>query len=326
MPEKNTTINPFEKNNTRAKKSKKGFLKIMWKQRYLQIMVLLGILWMIIFNYIPMGGIIIAFKNYTITKPILEAPWAANYGLQHFIDFFTDENFRIVLTNTLGISLLKLFVSFPLPILFALLLNELKHMRFKKAVQTISYLPHFISWVVLGGMMINWLDASGLINELLLGIGLLKEPIYFLGEPRFFWGLAVGSDIWKELGWGAIIYLASIAGIDQEIYEAAKIDGANRFQQMYDITIPSIKGTIAIMFILAVSGILNSNFDQILVLWNPLNNSKSTVVDIFVYRMAMSSGRFSYATAVGLLKSVVALFLLVIANKTTKKINDVGLY
>ncbi|MGL1892470.1 MAG: ABC transporter permease subunit [Spirochaetaceae bacterium] len=295
----------------------------VFKQRYLLMMALPALVWMIIFNYIPMYGIIIAFQNYRIIKPIIGQPFI---GFEHFIELFTSGDFGIVMKNTLGISLIRLFVGFPLPIIFAIFLNEIKNAPFKKFVQTISYLPHFLSWTVLGGIMVNWLSDVGFINELLLLLGVIAEPIFYLAEPDMFWGIAVISDIWKELGWGAIIYLAAIAGINPALYEAATVDGANRFQKMLHITLPSIAPTISIFLILAISGMLNTNFDQILVLRNSLNQSASDVIDVFVYRTGIIGGRYSYAQAVGLFKSVVALILLGSANKITKKISGHALF
>lgn len=311
-----------------AKKAKdsipfKGRAEKIWKQRYLQLMVIPGVIWMFVFNYIPMTGIVIAFKNFKITKSISAAPWV---GFEHFIEFFKDENFANIMINTLGISFLKLLIAFPLPILFAILVNELRGARFKKTVQTISYLPHFISWVVLGGIMITWLSETGMINEVLVNFGMIKEPISFMAEPKYFWMLTVLSDTWKELGWSAIIYLAAISGIDQQMYEAATVDGASKLQKIRFITLPAIKGTIAIMFILAVANMLNSNFDQIFMLKNVLNVSRSEVIDTYVYQMGMRAGRYSYATAIGLFKSVIAMILLLTANATTKKLQGRSLF
>jgi len=295
----------------------------VWRQRYLLAMVLPGILFMLVFNYAPMYGIVIAFTKFNIVKPIWDAPWV---GFRYFIEFFEDDRFWLVLWNTLGISLLKLAIAFPLPIVFALMINEVRQKHLKRWVQTISYLPHFLSWVVLGGILINWLADVGLINQLLIGLGILKEPVMFLAKPEYFWGLTVVSEVWKELGWSAIIYLAAMAGIDPEMYEAARIDGAGRFARIWHITLPCISGTVAILFILAVSGLMNSNFDQIFVLKNSLNSDASDVIDIFVYRMGLQSGRFSYATAVGLFKSLIALALLFGANRVVKKINGQSLF
>lgn len=292
-------------------------------QRYLLLMVIPGIIWMLIFNYTPMYGVIIAFKDYKITKPISEAEWV---GLKHVIEFFQDSRFWLILKNTLGISFLKLIIGFPLPILFAIMLNEIRNNRFKKGIQTISYLPHFLSWVVLGGIMITWLSESGLANELLLSLGIIKEPLAFMSDPKYFWGVIIVSDIWKELGWNAIIYLAAISGIDQSMYEAATVDGAGRWRKIWNITLPSIVGTITILLILAVGNMMNSNFDQIFVLKNTLNADASDVIDIFVYRMGIQSGRFSFATAAGLFKSVTAVILLVSTNFIVKKINNTSLF
>ncbi|CQR51521.1 ABC transporter permease [Paenibacillus riograndensis] len=300
-----------------------GILRRMYRQRYLQIMALLGVAWMIVFNYFPMYGIVIAFKNYDIIGSIGSAPWA---GLEHFREFFEDENLGYVVKNTLGISALRLLIGFPLPILFAILLNEMRSVRFKKSVQTISYLPYFLSWVILGGILTTWLADVGIINHLLMKLHLIHEPVNFLAEPKHFWGIAVISSIWKELGWSAIIYLAAISGISPELYEAAKIDGAGRFQRIKSITLPSIAGTVSILFILAVSGILNSNFDQIMVLRNSLNESASSVIDIYIYQTGLQNARFSYSTAVGLVKSVIALLLLLISNSVTKRINNTSLF
>jgi putative aldouronate transport system permease protein len=293
------------------------------QQKHMQAMALAGIVWMLVFCYIPMYWIIIAFKQYDIVKPLFETPWV---GLQHFQEFLSDDRFFLVLRNTIGISLLKLIVSFPLPIFFAILLNEIGSLRYKRFIQTISYLPHFLSWVVLGGILTTWLSESGMINELLVQAGILQQPVTFLAEPAYFWGIVVFSDLWKELGWSAIIYLAAISGIDPQLYEAATVDGAGRFRKIWHITLPCIKGTVAVLFILAVAYLLSSNFDQIFVLMNTLNAEASDVVDIYVYRMGVTSGRFSFATAVGLFKSVLSLLLLLAANFTSKKLTGSSLY
>lgn len=295
----------------------------LWNQRYLQVMALLGVAWMILFHYIPMYGIILAFKDYIGIGSLLQAPWA---GWTHFRAIFEDDQMGEVIKNTLGISLLKLIIGFPIPIIFALFLNELRSLRFNRIVQTISYLPHFLSWVILGGILTAWLSDIGIVNDILLSLGLIDEPIFYLAEPKYFWTIVVASDIWKEFGWGAIIYIAAIAGISPELYEAATIDGAGRFQKMRYVTLPSIRGTISILFILAVSGLLNSNFDQILVLKNQVNESASNVIDIYVYEIGISQGRFSYSTAVGLVKGVIALFLLLMANSVTKRLNQSSLF
>ena len=312
-------------------KTKSAFLKRLGREKYLQIMALLGIAWMLVFNYAPMYGLLIAFKeNFRVVDNIfslsfLQSPWAPYGGFGHFVAFVQDPQFATVITNTLGISLLRLFIIFPLPIVFALFLNELRSVRFKRAIQTISYLPHFISWVVLGGILTTWLSETGFVNEFLIRLGVLDQGIAYLAFPQYFWGIITISNIWKELGWSAIIYIAAISSIDQEMYEAAELDGVGRFRRMWSLTLPCISGTITILFILAIGALFNSNFEQILVLWNPLNAPRSNVLDIYVYHVAMQGMRFSYAAAIGLFRSVIAFGLLFGANQVIKKINGTAL-
>lgn len=299
----------------------------LWKkikqQRYLLLMVLPGMIWLLVFCYLPMYGCQIAFQNYRITDALGSSEWV---GFKWFVKFFHDASFRQVMKNTFGISLLKLAFGFTAPIIFALMLNEIRNVRFKRVVQTLSYLPHFLSWVILGGIMITWLSDTGVINLVLRALGILEEGVSFLADPRYFWGISVISEIWKELGWGAIIYLAAISGIDPSLYEASEIDGANRLQRLWNITLPEISGTIAILFILQVGGIMGSNFDQIFVLHNALNDSSSNVIDMFVYKIGIGNGSYSYATAIGLFRSVVSLLLLVFANKVTSKLEGSSLF
>lgn len=261
----------------------KGKKSDLWarikKQKFLLMMVIPGIIWLLVFCYFPMYGCQIAFQNYRITDALGTSEWV---GLKWFTKLFNDRSFSEIMKNTLGISLLKLVFGFTAPIIFALFLNEIKNIRFKRVVQTLSYLPHFLSWVVLGGIMITWLSDTGVIVKILNAVGLLDEGVNLLASPQYFWGIAVISDIWKELGWGAIIYLAAISGIDPTLYEAAEIDGAKRMQRLWYITLPEITSTIAILFILQVGGIMGSNFDQIFVLHNSLNDSASNVIDMFV--------------------------------------------
>jgi len=290
----------------------------------LQSMIWPGLIFLFIFAYIPMYGILIAFKEYDMFLGVTGSPWV---GLDHFKEFFVDPNFMQVLRNTLAINGLSLLIGFPAPILFALLLNEITSSKFKRFVQTISYLPHFVSWVVFGGLIITILSpTNGIMNYLLVSLGIISEPIHFLGEASYFWYILVGGELLKGLGWGAIIYIAAIAGVDQELYEAATIDGAGRFQKMWYVTLPSIMGTIVIMLIFAISAILNTGFEQILVLQNALNLDTSETVDTYVYKTGLRQMRYSYSTAVGLAKSVVAIILLLGANYVSKKITDKGLF
>lgn len=282
-------------------------------------MILPGVIFMIVFNFIPIYGLTIAFKNYTVIDTIDSAPWA---GLDNFRIILTDPYFWDSVVNTLGISFLKLAIGFVVPIILAIMIYEVSGSRFKKIVQTISYLPHFLSWIVLGGMLITWVSTTGLFNQILLSLGLISQPQNILLDPSKYWWIAVLSDIWKEAGWGTILYLAVMAKIDPTYYEAAKIDGANRMRQIWNITIPNMKMIISLNLILTVSGLLGSNLDQTLVLMNSQNREKAEVINSYVYRMGMTQGDFSYATAVGLGVSIVSVILLVTANKITSKLND----
>jgi putative aldouronate transport system permease protein len=283
-----------------------------------------GIIFLFIFAYIPMYGILIAFKDYDMFLGVTESPWI---GFAHFREFFVDPNFAQVLRNTLAINSLGLLFGFPAPILFALLLNEITSSKFRRFVQTISYLPHFVSWVVFGGLIITLLSpTNGILNYLLVSMGIISEPIHFLAEADNFWAILVSGEVLKGLGWGAIIYIAAIAGVDPELYEAATIDGAGRGQKMWYVTLPSIMGTVVIMLIFAISAILNTGFEQILVLQNALNLDTSETIDTYVYKTGLQQMRYSYSTAVGLAKSIVAIILLLGANYVSKKITDKGLF
>lgn len=302
---------------------KKSFLKRFKEQMPLQMMVLPGIIFMIIFCYLPIYGLSIAFKSFTVTDTISSAPWV---GFDNFKIAFSDSFFWDAVVNTLGISLTKLAIGFTAPILLAILIYELKDGWFKKVVQTISYLPHFLSWIVLGGMLISWLSSTGIMNAFLLNLGIIDEATNFIIDPNKYWMIAVLSDVWKEAGWGTIIYLATMSGIDPTYYEAAKIDGASKLRQIAHITLPLMRQIIALMFILSVGGLLNSNLDQTLVLMNPLNSAKAEVINSYVYKIGMAQGDFSYATAVGLGISIISLALVLITNKLTKKLNDKSVF
>ncbi|OTN76805.1 hypothetical protein A5886_001884 [Enterococcus sp. 8G7_MSG3316] len=306
-----------------GKPRKQSFINRLKAQSFYQAMVWPGIILMIIFNFIPLYGIIIAFKDYSVLDTISNAEWV---GTMYFREFFGDKMFWTVMTNTLGISFFKLLIGFPAAIGLAILINEIVNVRLKKVVQTVSYLPHFLSWVILGGMFITWLSDTGLVNNLLIGAGLIDQPIRFLTDPDKYWAIAVISDIWKEVGWNTILYIAAMTGINPALYEAARMDGANKFQQITRITIPSIRHIIALTFVLSVGGLLGSNLDQTLVLQNPVNYQSSEVINSFVYKMGIQQGDFSYATAVGLFVSVVSLILVVGSHLLTKKISDESVF
>lgn len=294
-------------------------LKKFYDQRQLHLMVLPGVAFMIVFNYIPIYGIIIAFKNYTIVDTVSSAPWV---GLENFRIIMEDSFFWEAVRNTLAISLMKLFLGFAIPIILAVMIFEMRDGHLKKVIQTISYIPHFFSWIVLGGMLISWLSTNGFINQVMMSLGLMNQGVNHLLDPDKYWWIAVLSDLWKEVGWGTILYLAGMSRIDPTFYEAARIDGASKLTQIRTITLPLLAPIISLNLILNVSGLLGSNLDQTLVLMNAQNQNKSEVINSFVYRMGLTQGDFSYATAVGLGISVISIVLLVITDRITRKMNN----
>lgn len=292
------------------------------------IMAMLGVVFLMVFNYLPMFGIVVAFKDMdrvlNITKALAEKPFV---GFDNFTAFLNDKEFINIMMNTLGMNFLQLMIGFPAPIIFALLLNEVIHAKFKKMVQTITYMPYFISWVVFGGIVIGMLSSDGgLINTILIQLKIIDSAIPFTSKPEYFWGIVIISGIIKGIGWGTVIYLAAITSVDQDQYEAAVIDGANRFQKMWYVTLPNISGTIIVFLLLNISNLLTSNFDQIYILQNSLNYARSEVIDTYVYKLGIAQMRYSYTTAVGLFKSVIAITLLALSNMIAKKYLGRGLY
>lgn len=293
-----------------------------WKQFayqwQLQLMILPGIIAMIVFNYLPIYGLILAFQRYTVVDTFGDAPWV---GMENFKIIVKDQYFWQSVINTLGISAIKLTLGFFLPIVLAIMIYEVPWGPFKKIVQTLTYLPHFFSWIILGGMLISWLSTQGLFNQFFGTFGLHSATNHLL-ESNQYWWVASLSDVWKEAGWGTILYLAVMAGIDPTLYEAAEVDGASKLRRIWSITVPELGTMITLNLILSVSGLFNSNLDQTLVLQNPQNQPKSEVINSYVYRVGLSQGDFSYATAVGLGVSIISALLLVITNLATKRIND----
>lgn len=290
-------------------------------------MASLGFVFLLVFNYAPMFGIALAFKKGDYVIDIKDAIFnSESAGLENFAKFLTDPEFKDVVINTLGMNVLSLIITFPAPIIFALLINEVKNKAFKRVTQTVSYFPFFLSWIVFGGIILSMLDSqTGIVNDILVSLKLVEEPINF-GKSEYFWGLIIVTGLIKGVGWGSIIYLAAIAGIDKSMYEAADIDGANRWSKMLFITLPSILPTITVYLILAVSGILNSGFDQIWIFRNQMNLDRSEVIDTYVYQYGILKKRHSYATAIGLVKSLVAFVLLIFSNTLSKKLTGRGIY
>lgn len=282
-------------------------------------MVIPGILLLLVFKFLPIYGLLLAFKELIPVEGVWGSPWV---GLKHFEELFGSEQFHRILFNTVAISLLKLVFTFPIPIVFALLLNELRRQKFRSFVQGISYLPHFVSWVIVGGVMSSILAKDGgALNSFLISIGFISEPVLYMGTPELFWPLLIISENWKEMGWSAIIFMAAITGIDPEMYEASKIDGASRLQQIGYITLPSIMVTIVILFILRIGNILEAGFDQILVLRNPLVYDVANILDTYVLDVGLKFGRFSFATAAGLFKSIIGFVLILAANRIARRYN-----
>jgi len=293
-------------------------VSIVKKMYFYYLLLLPVIAYFILFHYIPMYGVQLAFKDYRILDGIAGSPWV---GLKHFIRLFTGPFFGQILSNTLIISFYRIVFGFFAPIVFALLLNEITNIWLKRITQTISYLPYFISWVILGGIMIEMLSPSrGVVNYVITLFG--GEPIYFLTEPKYFVSILIISGIWQSVGWSSIIYLAAISSIDAEQYDSAYIDGANRFHMMLYITLPSIKSIIIILFILGFGGVLSSGFDQIFNLYNAAVLSVADVIDTYVYRVGLNDMQYSYSTAVGLFKNVVGFILVILCNFIVKKISE----
>lgn len=304
-------------------RSKPKIRKITWKnikkQKCLIAMSLPFVIWVIIFKYLPLTGWVMAFQDYKPQNGFFDQEWV---GFKHFIALFKEDQFYQSLQNTLAMSLLGLVFGTIAAITFALLLNEVRSTKFKRTVQTISYLPHFISWVVAASLVTNMLSSSGIINELLMNLNLIDSPIQFMSTPSMFWGVVTGADIWKEVGWNAIIYLAAMTAIDPELYNAAKVDGAGRFQQMMHITLPSIKSTILVLLIMSIGNLINIGFEKQMLLGNPIVASKALVLDKYALDYGIGMFRYSFGTAIGIFKSVVGIILIFMANRISKKFND----
>ncbi|WP_338788403.1 sugar ABC transporter permease [Metabacillus sp. FJAT-53654] len=292
------------------------------KNKWIYLMLLPGILYFIIYKYIPMYGLIIAFQDY---KPYLGISGSEWVGLEHFERLFTDPDFWMIFGNTLMLFALNLILFFPIPIILALMLNEVRYMAFKRTVQTLIYIPHFMSWVIIVsiGYVMLTLDG-GVINGLLTAIGL--EKINFLLNPDWFRPIYITQVIWREAGWGTIIYLAAMAAINPQLYEAARMDGASRLQQMWHITLPAIKGVIIILVILKIGDVLELGFEHVFLLLNAANREVAEIFDTYVYTAGLKQGQFSYSTAVGFFKGIVGLILVIFANWLAKKSGEEGIY
>ncbi|CAM4377906.1 ABC transporter permease [Paenibacillus tarimensis] len=293
------------------------FWKTAVQQRYLYLMSLPFVIWVFVFNYIPIWGWTMAFQKYKPAKTFFEQEWV---GFKYFQELLADERFYLVLRNTLAMSFLGLLVGFTVPILFAVLINELKGRFFKRSLQTISYLPHFVSWVVVAGIVYKMLSTeSGGINDLLLWLGVIDTPIQFMAKETWFWGIVTVSDLWKEMGWNSIIFLAAITGIDPEQFEAAKVDGAGRWRQIWHITLPGIRSVIIVLLILSIGNLISIGFEKQMLLGNPLVVDYAEVLDLYALNYGIGLNRFSFGTAVGIFNSFVSIILLFTANGIFKR-------
>lgn len=311
----------------RKAKTKTPTVQITWKevkrQKFLLFWAAVFVVYGVIFYYLPLGGWIMAFQNY---KP-KDGFWHSQFvGLDKFKFLFTDDGFLKVIRNTLAMGVINLIATFVMAILFAILLNEIRSQFGKKAVQTISYLPHFLSWIIVTGILHDALSTNGIINELLMKLHIIDSTINFFAHPTYFWPIVAFSNVWKETGWNAIIYLAAITAIDPCLYEAASIDGAGRWAKIKYITIPGIKSTIMILLLLNVGNILNAGFEVQYLLGNGLVKSVSETIDIYVLKWGISQNDYSLGTAAGIFKSVVSIILIVIANQMARRAGEERLF
>lgn len=297
-------------------------LQFFIRHKGLYLMLLPGILYFILFRYVPMGGLVIAFKNYTPFKGIWGSDWV---GLAQFKKFFDTPDFMRLLRNTLGISVLQLILYFPMPIILSLFLNELRNDKYKRLIQTLVYIPHFVSWVIIASLTYQLFNQTdGVFTYLMKTI--TGRSFDVLSNSSAFWGLIVGQDIWRETGYGTIVFLAALAGVDQEMYEAAKIDGAGRWKLMWHITLPAIKGTVVMMLILRVGGLLNTGYEQIFLMRNDLNMEMADVFDTYIFTRGITNGQYSFSTAAGIFKSVVGIVMVLSSDWFAKKMGESGLY
>jgi putative aldouronate transport system permease protein len=296
--------------------------KACWRDRYLFLLILPVVVYYIVFHYIPMYGAVIAFKDYAPGRGILDSPWV---GFENFEKFFGSFYFVRIVKNTILLSLYTLLWGFPIPILFAVLLNELRRPLFKRSVQTISYLPHFISVVVVSGMIVKFLSPTdGVVNRLLGVLGI--DSINFLSKPEYFRSIFVASEIWQGFGWGAIIYLAALAGIDPSLYEAADVDGAKRWQKIWYITLPSLVPVMVFLLVLNVGNLMSVGFEKVLLLYSPATYETSDVIQTYIYRRGIISADYSLAAAIGLFNSTIDLILLVTVNRVARKMTETSLW
>ena len=306
-----------------SKRRSSSIIQKMVKQRLLLLMLLPAVICVLVFVYMPMWGMLIAFYDY---NPGLGLQGSHFVLFKHFIRFFTDSQFPILIRNSFAISLLNIVFGTLSSITFAVLLNEVRSTAFKKTFQTVSYLPHFVSYVVVANIALTLLSPSGIVIETLMKLGIIKERIVVFAQPNAFWWLVAGLNTWKEMGWSAIIYIAAIGGIDPQIYEAAMVDGAGRMRRIWHITLTGIRPTIVVLLILTVPDLLNAGFDPSYLLGNAMVSDFSEVLDTYVYKLGLAQGQFSMATAVGIFRTFIGLILIVSANAFARRVSEYSLY
>ncbi|TBL75297.1 ABC transporter permease [Paenibacillus thalictri] len=315
----NTAVQPKA---LRAPGARGSLMKRLIRNRYMYLMILPGLIYFIIFKYLPMWGLIISFQDYMPYKGFFGSDWV---GLKHFQRLFTDSEFWVIFKNTLILFVINILFYFPVPILLSVMLNEVANAFFKRFVQTIVYIPHFISWVIIVSISFVMLTLDGgIINEMLVLLGFQK--VNFLMSTSWFHPMYIIQVIWREAGWGTIVYLAAIAAIDPQLYEAARMDGAGRFQQIWHITLPSIRSVIIVLLILRIGNVLDLSFEHVYLLLNSMNRQVAEILDTYVYTTGLKQGQFSFSTAVGFFKSFVGLFLVVVSNRLAKKMGEEGIY
>ncbi|NMO94294.1 ABC transporter permease [Paenibacillus lemnae] len=314
-------VTPDEKAPVPAKS--RGLWHKIVQQRYLLLMSMPFVAWAFVFSYLPLWGWTMAFQNYRPARGFFEQEWV---GFEHFKSLFEDPTFYLVMRNTLAMSFMGLIAGFTVPILFAIIVNEVRHMALKRFVQTVSYLPHFVSWVVVAGIVTKMLSSEGAVNDLLLSLNLIDQPIQFMAQGSWFWYIVTASDIWKEMGWNAIIYLAAMAGIGPELYEAARVDGASRVRQAWHITLPGIRTTIIILLIMSIGHLISIGFEKQFLLGNPLVSDYSQVLDLYALNYGLGMGRFSFGTAINMLNSAVSIVLLLLANGMFKRMSKESIF
>ncbi|MBP1965522.1 ABC transporter permease [Paenibacillus aceris] len=304
-----------------AKTQRSPFRKNVKKYLWFYLLAAPGMLYFIVFKYFPMWGVLLAFQDYSPFLGFSKSPWV---GLQQFREFFSNESFFLLLRNTLMLSLFNLIFYFPFVIFLAIMLSELRSAAFKKIIQTVVYLPHFLSWVVVVGITFIFFGPSGVINHYLAPM--IGKELAFMTGTEWFRSLAVFQSIWKDAGWGTIIFLAAIAGVNPELYEAATMDGAGRWRRIWHITLPGIKSTIIILLVIRLGHLMDSNFMQVFLMTNPLNQEVSDVIDLYVYRVGLTESHFSYGVAAGLFNSIIGLVLVLLSNHLAKKAGEDGVF